>query len=264
MRRMDFVGLGFVLAFVMWGSEALAGPGGRVASAFFTTPVGKVVGILLFVVFLPFIVYVYARERWAASRVQRQLAGLSAHDPAFDWVDLRLRIKDCYLRVHDAWDLEDLSAAHGWMTHWYLQNQQLVHLDGWRRRGLVNRCHIKLVSVIRPLALLPRNPDEGYEGSMLAVSMSAVMNDYLEERESGRIVEGTKEYQDVDSIWIFRLCEGQWKLADIDDARNSHEYASGRAWGSLADSSPVTSADVVGASSEVKVRPDEALDERIG
>ena len=40
----------------------------------------------------------------------------------FDWMSLKVRIKNVFLRVHSAWKKEDMKLASEWMTNWYWQN----------------------------------------------------------------------------------------------------------------------------------------------
>ncbi|MGF1733486.1 hypothetical protein [Photobacterium kasasachensis] len=41
--------------------------------------------------------------------------------------------------------------------------------------------------------------------------------DYLQDRESGKVVEGSKKYKVVETIWSFTLEDGQWKVSDIEE-----------------------------------------------
>ena len=51
------------------------------------------------------------------------------------------------------------------------------------------------------------------------------MKDYLQERNSGKVVEGSKRYKEVETIWSFTLQNGFWKVSDIEEASMSIEYA---------------------------------------
>ncbi len=52
---------------------------------------------------------------------------------------------------------------------------------------------------------------------MVVISISAKMKDYLQDRESGKVVEGSKKYKVVETIWSFTLENGQWKVSDIEE-----------------------------------------------
>jgi hypothetical protein len=62
-------------------------------------------------------------------------------------------------------------------------------------------------------------------GSRVVVGVSANMEDYLEERASGKLVEGKKGYQDVESVWSFELQNGAWRVANIEEGSLTLAYA---------------------------------------
>jgi hypothetical protein len=204
---------------------ALAGPGGKIASGFAKTLWGKVVLGALVIVFLPVILFVVVQEYLAGKRALRDLARLRALDPAFDWLTLKDRVTECFHRVHAAWRKEDMAQASDWMTDWYWQNQQLAHLNQWAEQGLVNRCTVKGVGRIRPLHLACRDKDGEFAGSRLVVSITAKMEDYLEDRASGKVVEGKKGYENTETVWTFALHRGLWRVAAIEDDTVSLMYA---------------------------------------
>ncbi len=205
---------------------ALAGPGGKIASAAFGTFWGRILLAALTVFFLPLIIYVLIREKIAERRTRRDLAFMARRDPLFNWMKIQERVKDCFYRVHSGWRDEDLSNIVDWMTDWYWQNQQLVFLDKWKRENLVNICDVKKISDIRPL-LFVHNNDKGiaHENSMVVVSISADMKDYLQDRITGDVVEGDKRYKNVETIWSFTLENGVWKVSDIESGDMSMAYA---------------------------------------
>ena len=44
------------------------------------------------------------------------------------------------------------------------------------------------------------------------------MSDYLQNLETKEIVEGSKEYKSVTTVWIFTLEEDGWKVSGIEEA----------------------------------------------
>src|SRR5687767_14775646 len=72
--------------------DALAGPGGKIASAAFQSFWGRVLLGLLAVVFLPLILYVVGREYIGSKRARRDLDALRRVNPAFDWMTLHDRV----------------------------------------------------------------------------------------------------------------------------------------------------------------------------
>lgn len=215
--------LAVVLALAV--EPAIAGPGGKIASAAFDTFWGRIIAGVLVVVFLPLITYVLLREKLSERRARKDLRFMAAYSPLFDWLKIQERAKDCFFRVHSGWEKEDLSEVSGWMTDWYWQNQQQVHLERWKREGLVNVCVVKKITNIKPLLFVHRNQGGEHEDSMVVISLEAKMKDYLQERESGKVVEGSKRYKEVETVWSFTLDDGVWKVSDIEEGSMSLAYA---------------------------------------
>ena len=220
-----FLVLAVAAMLVLGPDPVLAGPGGKIASGFVKTFWGKVVLGALVILLLPLILWVAVQEHRASKRALADLARLRALDPAFDWLTLKDRVAECFHRVHSAWRKEDMAQASDWMTDWYWQNQQLAHLDQWAERGLVNRCTVKSVGRIRPLHLACRSRDGDFSGSRLVVGGTAKMEDYLEDRASGKVVEGKKGYADTETVWTFALHRGLWRVATIEEDSVSLMYA---------------------------------------
>ena len=223
--RAVFVVVAVIALLVVGPDLALAGPGGKIASGFAKTFWGKVVLGALTIVLLPVILYVVVREHLASRRALRDLGRLRALNPAFDWLTLKDRVTECFHRVHSAWRKEDMAQASAWMTDWYWQNQQLAHLNRWAEQGLVNRCTVKGMGRIRPLHLACRSTEGDLSGSRVVVSITAKMEDYLEDRASGKVVEGKKGYEDTETVWTFVLDGGLWRVAAIEEDSVSLMYA---------------------------------------
>jgi hypothetical protein len=234
MKRSLFTATLIIAAITLIAIEpAMAGPGGKIASAVYETFWGKVALVALTIIFLPLILYVTIREKIAERRTHKDLRFMAGYSPLFDWLKIQERAKDCFYRVHSGWENEDLSAVSGWMTDWYWQNQQLVHLDRWKREGLVNICQVKKITHIKPLLFVHRNQDEEHEDSMVVISIEAKMKDYLQERATGKVVEGSKKLKEVETVWSFTLENGAWKVSDIEEGSMSLAYA--RLTGELPD-----------------------------
>jgi len=204
---------------------AMAGPGGQIARAAVDTFWGRIILGLLFIFFLPLILYILLREKLSERRARRDLAFMARHSAQFDWLKIQQRAKDCFLRVHSGWEKENLSQVSEWMTDWYWQNQQMVHLDRWKREGLVNVCKVKKITGIHPLLFVHRNSGEEHEDSMIAILISANMQDYLQNRSTGKVVEGCKKFKEVETIWTFTLIDGSWMVSDIEEGSMSLAYA---------------------------------------
>jgi len=210
---------------VMAVDPAFAGPGGKIASAIFESFWGKVILVVLVVFFLPLIIYTLVKEKMAERRALRDLKYMARFHPAFDWLKVRERITDCVHRVHDAWRREEMSEASNWMTDWYWQNQQMVHIDRWEREGLTNVCNIKKIVSLQPILFAYRNDGPEHDGSVVAALVTVNMQDYLVERTSGNVVEGSKKYKDIENVWSFALIDGQWRVSNIEDPSFSLDYA---------------------------------------
>lgn len=174
------------VAVFIWVEPAVAGPGGKIASAAFETFLGKAILGVLTIIFLPFIIYVFLREKLAERRARKDLRFMAAYSSNFEWLKIQERAKDCFFRVHSGWENEDLSGITRWMTDWYWQNQQMVHLDRWKKQGLKNICNVKKITNIKPLLFVHRNQGKEHENSMVVISIEANMRDYLEDRHSGK------------------------------------------------------------------------------
>lgn len=227
MHKASFaVAVALLLIVTLFVAEpALAGPGGKIARALFDSFWGKILLAIITIVFLPFIIYVVAREKLAEQRSMKDLKFMAQHSAVFDWLRVRERILDCFHRVHAAWRKEDAPEAAHWMTDWFWQNQQLVYLDEWARKGLVNHCNVKRVGSVRPLLFVHRNDGAEHEGSTLVVSITAYMQDYLAKRETDEVVEGSKKFKDVETVWTFTLVEGRWRVSNIEEDTLSLAYA---------------------------------------
>lgn len=226
MRRTIIIGLTlFILVTIFIAEPALAGPGGKIARAAFETFWGRVILFILTIIFLPLITYVLIKEKLAERRTRKDLRFMARYSPLFDWLKIQERAKDCFYRVHSGWEKEDLSGVSQWMTDWYWQNQQMVHLERWKKEGLVNICDVKKITNIKPLLFVHRNQGKAHEDSMVVISIEARMKDYLQDRNTGKVVEGSKNYKEVETIWSFTLDNGCWKVSDIEEDTMSLAYA---------------------------------------
>lgn len=186
---------------------------------------GRMIAGILAVVLLPLIIYIVLREKLSERRARSDLRFMATYSHYFEWLKIQERAKDCFFRVHSGWEKEDLSGVSNWMTDWYWQNQQLIHIDKWKKQGLVNICHVKKIKNIRPLLFIHKNQGGEHENSMLVISIEAEMQDYLQDRDTNKVVEGDKRYKDVETVWSFTLENGAWKVSDIEEGAMSLAYA---------------------------------------
>ncbi len=227
MKGMKYFVLLFVvvIALLVMMEPAFAGPGGKIARAAFETFWGRIALGILTIILLPLILYIIIKEKLGERKARKQLRLMAKYDPNFEWMNIKQRATDCFQRVHAAWTKEDVSEAAEFMTSWYWQNQQLVFLSRWEKDGLVNHCNVKRISEIKPLLFIHRNDSAPHEGSMLAISITATMQDYLGERVTGKVIEGSKKFKPVETVWSFMLSDKKWKVSGIEEGSMSLAYA---------------------------------------
>jgi hypothetical protein len=210
---------------LLMAEPAIAGPGGKIASAMFQSVWGQILSFILVIIFFPIILYTVIREYLAQRHTFNDLRKLSQINPLFDWLTLRDRVTDCFHTIHAAWREEDMTKASKWMTDWYWKNQQLVYLNQWAKDGLINHCRIKKITGLKPLFLACRGDNKEPEGSRIVVSISAQMEDYLAKRDTGEVVEGKKGFDEVETVWTFVIQNKQWVVANIEEGTLSLDYA---------------------------------------
>ena len=201
----------------------LAGPGGAIAKSITDTKIGKIIAIVLMVILFPFILYSYFKDTIAYRKTAADLKKLGMKDRRFQWLTMKTRFTDIYSRVHRAWDKKDMAEVSEFMTDWYWQNQQIVHLDKWESKGLVNICNVREITDLKPLFVQTSNESE-MEGSRVVVSIDAEMEDYLLRKSDETIVEGIKGYKSRTTVWTFTLEEGKWKVENIEAVSFLSQY----------------------------------------
>jgi len=205
-------------------TEILAGPGGKIAKELFETPLGKFLGVIIFIIFLPLIIRSYLRTNKAIRETKKKLTQLTKIDfELFDEINLKNRVTDIFTRVHRGWSERDLENCEEFMTHWYRQNQQTVFLDEWDRKGMMNICSIEEIKKIKPIHLrLTEN--ESFDGTRIMFVVNARMEDYLVNIEDSSILEGKKGFKDVETVWTLKLEDRNWKVDNIEQSDMVSSY----------------------------------------
>lgn len=216
---------GTFLAFFIVIEPSWAGPGGKIASTIYDTFWGKVLLIVILLIIWPLVLFNSIKKHFAIRRSLKDISYVSTHNADFNWIDIKQRLQDCFNSVHLNWETEDLSKAGEWMTDWYWQNQQRVHLQRWRMEGLKNICKVKKISSIKPILFVHRNGSQAHEGSVLIVEFEAVLKDYLQDKNSGKVVEGNRLYKRVRSVWTFKLVDSRWKVNNIEESHVLSTYS---------------------------------------
>ena len=209
---------------LMQATEMLAGPGGKIVREMFDSPLGKVVGIFLFIVLLPLIIRSYYKRNKAIKETKKRLNQLAKIDfDLFDEINLKNRMTDIFTRVHKGWSERDLENCEEYMTHWYRQNQQTVFLDEWDNKGLMNVCTIQEVKSTKPIHIRITE-NENFDGSRIMYAIDANMEDYLVSVEDSSILEGKKGFKDVETVWTLKLEDSIWKVDNIEQSEMISSY----------------------------------------
>lgn len=213
-----------VLIFLNSVDPAIAGPGGKIASAAFKSFWGRVLLIVLVILFLPLIIYNRIKLRFAEKRARKDLRFVSSFDSRFEWTAVKERVIDCFNRVHDAWQKENVETLSEWMVDWYIQNQQMLFLDKWKKQGLKNSCEINRILSIRPILFIHRNDRVQHEGSKIVIAITANLKDLLVSRDTDEIIEGYPDFQNVRTVWSFTMTKGVWKVSNIEESHFVQDY----------------------------------------
>ena len=202
----------------------MASPGGRIARDLLDNPIGKVIAIILAIIFFPIFIRSYIRRKNAYNSTKKKLVFLSKVDfELFDEINLKNRMTDVFTRVHKAWSERDLDNCEAYMTNWYRQNQQSVYLDEWDRKGMMNVCTIKKLKSVKPIHLR-LSENDNFEGSRIMYAIDANMEDYLVNVEDTSIVEGKKGFNDVETVWTLKLEDNSWKVDNIEQSEMVLSY----------------------------------------
>ncbi|HDZ04624.1 hypothetical protein LCGC14_0080310 [marine sediment metagenome] len=225
MRKSHFIILVLVIALVLFDIDPMyAGPGGTVVKAIFKTWWGKILMSIIGIILLPLTIYVYFREYIAINKCKKELLILGKRNRDFAWLNLDKNVRHIFSRVYIAWNNQDLKEASSYISHWYWQNQQLVHLDEWKKENLKNVCKVDGIKSVKPL-YLEITDDENLEGSRIAFLITANIMDYLKNKDTNKIVQGSSKFDDEEKIWIMEYTDGNWVLDDIQDGQLSLAFA---------------------------------------
>jgi hypothetical protein len=217
---------GFVFSLatlVLLADAAFAGPGGLIKDAA-KTPLGKIIMGVLAVIFLPILIYFGVKRAIWVAKTKRDLTTLTKHYPRmYHWQDIDSRVRDVYTWLWTSWSPEKIGRAEEFATAWYWRNQQLL-LEEWQSHGLENVTRLKGIRSVTPIYVEHRSLDgkEG-EGSILVVDVVGDVVDYMQEKATGKLVEGDKKTDELDAVWTFLWENGAWRVNKIE--KGDVEYA---------------------------------------
>jgi len=224
MKNLKFIVVLVFIGFLFFIDPIYAGPGGAIAKGLFKTWWGKILMLIVFIILFPFIVYIKTIEFFKVKKTKKQLVQVGLKNKDFSWLNLEKNFSNIITRVYSAWGNEDMSEVKEYVNHWYWQNQQSVHLDKWKSNNLKNICNLKKLKKIRPLYLELTN-NNAYEGSKVVISISGTIEDYLINKDTQKVIEGKRGFQDECHIWVMEYTEGKWLLDDIKDDSHSLAFA---------------------------------------
>jgi hypothetical protein len=213
--------LGVLIVVCVAADSAWAAPGGLIKAAA-RTPFGRIVMGILAIIFAPLIINVSIRTQLSIRKTKKDLALLATRYPQYRWLDAKDRATAAFQWVWSAWTQQKMQLSSEYTTSWYWQNQQL-QLDEWARRGVENICHVVKVTSIEPIFVQHNEADDG-EGSRLVMTINARVVDYLQEKNTGKVVQGDKSEGELESIWTFLWQNGAWRLNLIEDGAQEWSY----------------------------------------
>ncbi len=213
-----------VVAVVIFVDPVYAGPGGVIAKGLFKTWYGKLLMFVLALILLPLIIYMKTREFFAVRKNKKELLELSRINNDFSWTNVHKQVKNVFERVYLAWANENMEEVAEYVTPWYWRNQQLIYLDQWKENNQKNICKLKKVENIKPLYLEISN-NEKLDGSKIAFSITAEVEDYLIDRTTRKVVYGKPGFDSEEKIWVMEYNAGNWVLDNIEDGAMSLAFA---------------------------------------
>lgn len=157
-------------------------------------------------------IIVYKRRKKARNETRRLMAEYDDFDGFWSYDYVQNRINEVYFGIQNAWCDGDMKKAEGLLTE-HLFNQYQKHLNAMKRDGERN--------VMKNIQL--RNAEPVYakdfthnEHDYLWVRIEGSMIDYVINKDSGEILQGTKEDLPFVEYWKFsRSRDGNWVLAEI-------------------------------------------------
>ena len=162
--------------------------------------------------------YGYFRQKWAERKVLKDLKFMAEKSGRFSWEHIKLRASDCIYRFHAPWREKDEQDIELWMTTSYWQKYKGPFLEKLKNEDLINICNIKDIMQLRPIYFLHRNVGGRDEKSTIVLSVIARVQNYLAASSSGELIEGSKDFQDIQTVWCLELVNGVWLIEDVQES----------------------------------------------
>jgi len=223
MKKYNIIVSVLFIALLFYIDPVYAGPGGVIAKGLAKTWWGKLLLVLLFILLFPFIAYNWVIETLKVKKTKKQLLKISVTNNDFTWLNLEKNFSNIITRVYAAWGKGDMSEVKNYVNHWYWQNQQSVHLNKWDSENLKNICNLKKVTKVKPIYVELTN-NENFEGSKIVIHITANIEDYLIKKDTKKIVEGKKGFQEETHVWVMEYTENKWLLDSIKNEDHVMEF----------------------------------------
>ena len=171
-------------------------------------------------------IIVRRRKKNARKETRRMMAEYDDFDGFWSYDYVQNRINEVYFAVQNAWTDGDMKKVEDMLTEGLLNKYQ-KHLDAMKRDG--ERNVMENVRLIKAEPVYAKDFTHN-EHDYLWARIDGVMSDYVINKDSGNILEGTKEALPFTEYWKFtRRRDGNWVLAEImqqEEFEKTHYYKS--------------------------------------
>ena len=175
---------------------------------------GKMVIVAVVLLAVPFVLYGIFRRQIKVQRTQAVLARLAKQDSNFDWAKLQPFFSDVYAKINLAGAEVVTESPFKHCTDWYWKNDLEPKLNRWKAEGVVH--HGKLDKMYRMDPVLVRHTGQTMaEGSLLVLDIKASVEDFQVSTRTGHS-DGAVGFQDVHTLWSFKLTHGKWLLNNVE------------------------------------------------
>jgi hypothetical protein len=207
------LGVGF--ADVAWAGAP------ELAEASTETPLARWL-LALAVLALPLALYAPVCERLGIERTRRDLAALARVRSEFAWHRVEAEVTQAIRALYAAWNTGNLEGVARHMSPAYFAAQRSLSLR-WQSEGKHNVSELKDIVSVTPLWV--GTMDSSHDHT-LATLVRVAQLDYLEEVESGRLVQGRRELQaGNEAVWLFAFIDGAWRVSGIQGRSQAYGFA---------------------------------------
>jgi|GEM_PF-349761 len=164
--------------------------------------------------------YSYPRSKIdrKAVKTEKLLQFIAKQDQVFDPVSLRKVVEVIFLKLQECWQarLYDEELRQCMMP--YLYRQHLNQLNAMKKSHEINKLAGMRVDAIDLVNVRYTTKEERREFTAL---VTATATDFYIDDRSGEFLRGDEEPAQFQEFWTFQLQNGQWKLREIEQTRES-------------------------------------------